>query len=36
LNNIATIDVSKLAAGLYVIDCYRDGVKIGAAKFVKN
>ncbi len=36
VNNKATIEVSKLAPGVYVIECYRDGLKIGAAKFVKN
>ena len=36
VNNKAAIDVSGLAAGCYFIDCYRDGIKIGAAKFIKN
>ncbi len=35
-NNKAVIDASKLAAGIYVVDCYRDGLKIGTAKFIKN
>jgi len=35
-DNKATIDVSNLASGVYVIDCYRGGVKIAAAKFIKN
>lgn len=30
------IDVSALPAGGYFVDCLRDGVKIGAAKFIKN
>jgi hypothetical protein len=36
VNNKAVIEVSKLASGVYVIDCYRDGIKIGTAKFIKN
>jgi hypothetical protein len=36
VNNKAVIDVSKLAAGVYIIDCYQGGVKISAAKFTKN
>ena len=32
----ARFDVSNLAAGIYLVDCYRDGVKIGTARFVKN
>ena len=35
-NNKAVIDVSKLAAGVYIIDCYCGGIKIAAAKFIKN
>lgn len=34
--NKAMMDVSNLASGVYVIDCYRDGVKTAAAKFIKN
>lgn len=30
------IDVASLPAGVYMIDCYLGGIKIGAAKFVKN
>ena len=36
MNNKAAMDVSKLASGVYIVDCYRDGVKIAAAKFIKN
>ncbi len=32
----ASINVASLPAGIYVIDCYVEGVKVGAAKFVKN
>jgi hypothetical protein len=32
----ANIDVASLPAGIYVVDCYVEGVKVGAAKFVKN
>jgi hypothetical protein len=35
-NGKAAMDVSRLAAGVYVIECYREGVKIGSSKFVKN
>ncbi len=36
VNNKAVIDASKLASGIYVVDCYRDGLKTGTAKFIKN
>ncbi len=36
VNHKATINVANLAAGVYLIDTYRDGVKINAARFVKN
>jgi hypothetical protein len=32
----ANINVASLPAGIYVVDCYVEGVKVGAAKFVKN
>ncbi len=32
----ANIDVASLPAGIYIVDCYVEGVKVGAAKFVKN
>ncbi len=36
VNNKAVIDAAKLAPGIYVVDCYRDGLKISTAKFIKN
>ena len=42
LNNVqgndhkAVINVAGLPAGYYMIDCYIEGLKIGAAKFIKN
>jgi len=36
VNNKAVIDAAKLPSGIYVVDCYRDGLKIGTAKFIKN
>ncbi len=35
-NNKAVMNVSDLAAGVYLIDCYHDGIKIATARFVKN
>jgi hypothetical protein len=32
----ATMNVASLPAGCYLIDCYRDGVKLTTAKFIKN
>jgi hypothetical protein len=32
----ASIDVAGMPAGYYFVNCYRDGIKIGTAKFVKN
>ncbi len=32
----ATFDVQDLPAGCYLIDCYRDGTKISATRFIKN
>ena len=31
-----TFDIANLSAGVYFIDCYRDGVKFATSKFVKN
>ncbi len=36
VNRKASIDVSNLAAGCYVVDCYRNGVKIATSRFIKN
>lgn len=36
VNNKTTVDVNDLAAGMYMINCYREGVKFASAKFVKN
>ncbi len=36
VNNRTTLDVADLAAGMYMVNCYRDGVKFASAKFVKN
>jgi hypothetical protein len=36
IDNKATINVSNLPAGVYLVDCVRDGVKIATAKFIKN
>jgi hypothetical protein len=35
-NHKAQVDVSKLPAGCYIIDCVSDGVKIASARFIKN
>jgi hypothetical protein len=35
-NNKAALDVSTLPAGVYLVDCYRNGVKVGTSKFIKN
>lgn len=32
----AVIEVADFAAGVYFVDCYRDGVKFATEKFVKN
>ena len=32
----ARINVASLPAGVYLVDCYREGVKIAAARFIKN
>lgn len=36
VNHKATIDVSSLPAGCYLVDCYRDGIKIATSRFIKN
>lgn len=36
INNKATFNINDLAAGAYLVDCYSDGVKIAAARFIKN
>lgn len=36
VNNKASINVAELPAGIYLVDCYRDGVKVTATRFVKN
>jgi hypothetical protein len=35
-NNKAQISITDLPAGAYIVDCYSDGVKIAAARFIKN
>jgi hypothetical protein len=35
-NHQAQVDVSALPAGVYVLDCVSDGVKIASARFIKN
>ena len=32
----AQIDISSIATGWYIVDCYNDGVKVGTSKFIKN
>ncbi|MES2701218.1 MAG: T9SS type A sorting domain-containing protein [Bacteroidota bacterium] len=34
--NRASLNVAKLPAGVYMVDCYSNGVKITTARFVKN
>ena len=36
VNNRARLDVASLPNGCYMIDCFREGVKVASAKFVKN
>ncbi len=36
VNHRAQMNVSGLAPGVYVIECYRDGVKVNATRFIKN
>jgi hypothetical protein len=35
-NNKATMNVTELPAGTYIVTCYADGVKITSARFIKN
>lgn len=32
----ARVDVTNFAPGIYLVDCYRDGVKIATQRFIKN
>jgi hypothetical protein len=32
----AQISVADLPSGVYLVDCFSDGVKIAAARFIKN
>ncbi len=36
VNNKASINVTNLPAGCYIIDCFREGVKISSTRFIKN
>jgi len=36
IDHKAQINVNELPSGCYIIDCYREGIKIGAARFVKD
>ncbi|GAA4460373.1 hypothetical protein GCM10023093_02880 [Nemorincola caseinilytica] len=36
VNNRAVISITDLAAGAYIVDCYSDGTKVAAARFIKN
>jgi hypothetical protein len=35
-NHNTGINISNLPAGLYMVNSYIDGIKVGTAKFVKN
>lgn len=35
-DNKAQIGIAELPAGAYIIDCYSDGIKVAAARFIKN
>ncbi len=35
-DNKAQISVAELPAGAYIVDCYSDGLKVAAARFIKN
>lgn len=36
VDNKATVNVSNLPAGCYLVNCYQNGVKIATSKFIKN
>ena len=36
VNNKASFNVTSLPAGCYIIDCFREGVKITSTRFIKN
>lgn len=36
VNNKAAIGIADLAPGAYIVDCYSDGTKVAAARFIKN
>jgi hypothetical protein len=36
MDNMATINVAALPTGYYLVNCYRDGVKIAVSRFIKN
>ena len=36
VNQKSSINVSNLPAGAYLVDCYRDGVKVATSRFIKN
>ena len=35
-DNKATVDVTSLSAGIYIVACYKDGVKLASTRFTKN
>jgi len=35
-NNKAKFSMANLPAGAYIVDCYHEGIKIGAVRFIKN
>jgi hypothetical protein len=35
-NHKASINVARLASGIYLVDCYRNGVKVATQRFIKN
>jgi len=36
VNNKASFNVTSLPAGCYIIDCFREGVKVTSTRFIKN